>query len=452
MDMKHQCEELKGRLDELDWVTAPIHIKRLSKDFFWFSPILNEQLTGKKADIAVKPRTHLEIEALVRECVNLDMPLTVRGGGTANYGQSVPLHGGVIMDTTNFNQIKWLKDGVVCVEPGIKIGELETAVREHGYELRCMPSTYKTATIGGMFSGGFGGIGSINYGPLAAPGTVLGIKLMTIESEPKTLTFRGEDALTYNHTYGTNGIITEMEIALAPAREWNEWMFTFNSLESAYQFAHKLAYSTGIEKRNVALFDSKNANYFPHGEKLATGDYLVIALCTSAAEEPLNALLKSCGGHVHWYQNAEQASATDETLMECCWNHSTLQALKYDKSLTHLQTGYDAHRVVEQLQEMLQLAPAEVGIHLEFIKTSDGEPMITGLPLIQYQSAERLKELMAIHESVGIHINDSHVFTLEDGKHGGSLNQNIINSMFENDPHHLLNLGKVRTRVKKEAI
>lgn len=47
-----------------------------------------------------------------------------------------------------------------------------------------MPSTYRLASTGGLYGGGFGGIGSINYGPLAAPGNVLSVKVMTVEPVP----------------------------------------------------------------------------------------------------------------------------------------------------------------------------------------------------------------------------------------------------------------------------
>lgn len=70
-----------------------------------------------------------------------------------------------------------------------------------------MPSTYRLASLGGLYGGGFGGIGSINYGPLAAPGNVLSVKVMTVEPVPRVLTVPAPEALLLHHAYGTNGII-----------------------------------------------------------------------------------------------------------------------------------------------------------------------------------------------------------------------------------------------------
>jgi hypothetical protein len=52
---------------------------------------------------------------------------------------------------------------------------------------------------------------------------------------------------------------------------------------------------------------------------------------------------------------------------------------------------------------------------------------------------------MAIHRELGMGIADSHVYILEDGKHGGGrLSDTFLQSKKDNDPHTLLNPGKIR--------
>ncbi|CAE6905057.1 FAD-binding oxidoreductase [Vibrio sp. B1FLJ16] len=445
MDTKQSSLEVMNQLAHLEWVKVPIHVKRLSKDFHWFSPVLAEQLAGKVADVIVKPKSLEELKELISKCVELDAPVTVRGGGTGNYGQSVPLCGGIVIDMTKYASLVNFDEGVATVEPGLKISELEGKAKEHGYEMRCMPSTYKMATVGGLFSGGFGGVGSINYGPLAASGTILGIKVLTIEPEPKIIELSGAEILNYHHTYGTNGIVVELEIALAPKRHWDEYMLAFANLESAYQAAYSLAYSSGIDKRNVALFSYDSAKYLPNGEQLNSGEYLVIAIVASNGRKPLQGLLKEHDGRIAWNQQYTEMTEQSETMIESCWNHSTLHALKHDKSLTYLQANYDVTRVVEQLKEIESHARGEVTIHLEFILNAMKQPMIAGLPLIQYSTPERLEALIDLHRHSEISINNPHVFTLEDGKHAGLLSEDILKSKRENDPKGLLNRGKIRS-------
>lgn len=436
------CENLPN----LDWITSPIHIKRLSKDFFWFSPILKPQLTDKKADIAVKPRNEQELIQLVSECVNLRIPMTLRGGGTGNYGQSVPLHGGVIIDMTACAKFHWLEEGLVCVQAGMKLATLEHEIRKKGWELRCMPSTYQSASVGGLYAGGFGGIGSINYGPISTQGTVQAIRLLTIEASPKVIKLQGKELQNYHHTYGTNGIIIDLELALAPARQWGEYLFGFSNLSQAIDFCRELTNCTGIEKRELSLYEGAIASFFktiPFSTD--NSEFLVMSLVPPHCHHPLMQCLAQRHGQILWTQSFEKAQETGITLMEYCWNHTTLQALKHNKNITNLQVNYHSHYIEEQLKQVKELLGDEILIHLEFIRQSDSKLSITGLPLINFQSQKRLNEIITMHRNLGMHVDNSHVYTLEDGKHGGVLNDAILESKQVNDPYSLLNPGKIRS-------
>lgn len=184
---QHAVAAIQQALPALEWTLQPAKIKRLSRDFHWFSPLLTEQLAGKQADAVVRPRDEEELRQLVCACAQHQLPLTLRGSATGNYGQLVPLEGGLLVDMTGLNQIVALGNGTVRAQAGIRLADIETAARPTGWELRCMPSTYRLASLGGLYGGGFGGIGSINYGPLAAPGNVLSVKVMTVEPVPHVL-------------------------------------------------------------------------------------------------------------------------------------------------------------------------------------------------------------------------------------------------------------------------
>ena len=448
MNTNKKLDELQEKTLNLDWIKSKIKIKQLSKDFHWFSPVLAIQLANKKAELAVKPKNELELKQLISICSKLKVNLTVRGGGTGNYGQAVPLHGGVLIDMSDYKDIHSLSelDGIAYVQSGIKLVDLEDAAKSKGWELRCMPSTYKMATLGGLFSGGFGGIGSINYGPVAASGTIMSIRVMTISEEPEVLEVRGPELTDFHHTYGTNGIIIDIEIALAPAREWHEYLISFNTLEQALNFSTLLANSSAIDTRNVALFDAYSAGHFEQTPSdLSPLKYIVIVIIASNGLTAMFDLIASNEGNIEWSQTAEQMNSSKQTLMECCWNHSTLHALKFNKKLTYLQTEYDVESVAEQLLSIKTDANNEVQIHLEFIRMSDSALTIVGLPLIHYKNEERLIEIVKIHNKYGVSINDPHVYTLEDGKHKGCFNRSILESKRKNDPLNLLNVGKIRT-------
>jgi FAD/FMN-containing dehydrogenase len=207
-----------AELDGIPVITDPALVRQKSRDFFWYSPILKAQLNRMSADIVACPRTEQEVVAVAAQCARWRVPLTTRGGGTGNYGQAVPLHGGVVLETTALDGIASLQDGLLTVGPGRRLVEIDAATRPQGWELRMHPSTKRTATIGGFVAGGSGGAGSITWGGLRDAGNVISASVVSCEATPRVVTLTGEAVMGVNHAYGTTGIITELTIAMAPVQ------------------------------------------------------------------------------------------------------------------------------------------------------------------------------------------------------------------------------------------
>ena len=446
-------ERLHLELPELDWITDPSRIARLSQDFAWFSPVLDRQLKDKRADAVVRPRTEDEIRTLVGACARLGVPITIRGSGTGNYGQTTPLAGGVVLDMTGYNALQWVRPGVARAQAGIRLGELEKHTRPSGQELRCIPSTYRSATLGGLFGGGFGGVGSINYGPLGAPGNVLGLRAMTNEPEPQIVELRGAEALRMHHLWGTNGLVLELEVALAPAHPWLESLVVFDAFAPALAFADALAHAPGIVKREVAFFASPVPDHLAQlADHLPKGCHAVLSLVAESSEDPMRALVEAHGGRMTYRKTAEEVRKSNRTLMEFTWNHTTLHALKVDKSLTYLQSSFVPGRHVAQITEMEQLFAGEVLMHVEFLRGLDGLITCSALQLVRFTTEERLAEIIRLHREHGVRINNPHVFVVEDGKAGGALAPEIVAMKHRFDPRGLLNPGKLRDWPVKAAV
>jgi FAD/FMN-containing dehydrogenase len=442
----HPIEQLYAALPDLDWVTDEGRIARLSQDFSWFSPVLKRQLAGKRAEAAVRPRSEDEIRRLASLCAKLRVPITIRGTGTGNYGQAVPLQGGVVLDMTGYNAFLWARDGVGRAQAGMRLSEFEKQTRAAcGMELRCMPSTFRSATLGGLFGGGFGGVGSINYGPLAARGNVLGLRAITIEEEPQFVELRGAEALVMHHLWGSNGLVLELELGLAPAVEWQEHIVTFSAFDDALEFGNAMALAPGIVKREVGFFAAPVPGYLkPLGDFLPAGCHALILAIAPASEAAMLELAAQWNGTVTYRKTAQEIAASNRTLLEYTWNHTTLVAFKTDRNITYLQSAFTPGQHLEQVRRMEKELGGEVLMHAEFIRDLGGHVTCTALQLVKFTTEERLQEIMDIYRENGVRINDPHVFIVEDGKAGGTLSQAVLDAKKRFDPLGLLNPGKVR--------
>jgi len=137
-------------------------------------------------------------------------------------------------------------------------------------------------------------------------------------------------------------------------------------------------------------------------------------------------------------------------LYEYTWNHTTLQWLKQDRTITYLQCLFPADRVIESVREMWALFPDEVLPHTEFIRFG-GRVTCSALPIVRYRGAERLNEIIALHEKHGVMIANPHVYTLEDGSRHKRADADQAGYKAEVDPLGLLNPGKMRSYVPMRA-
>jgi FAD/FMN-containing dehydrogenase len=437
----------------IEWITDA-RVSRLSQDFYWFSPVLQRELQGWRADAVVRPTSEAQIVAVVAACAERDVPLTLRGSGTGNYGQCMPVYGGVVLDLSAYRELLWHRGGVARAQAGIRLVEMDRATP--GWELRCVPSTFRSATLGGLYGGGFGGIGSINHGPLASTGNVLGVRALSVEREPKATELRAPEALLLHHVYGTNGIVLELEVALAPAHPWMEAIACFDTFDAAIECADALAAAPGLVKRSVTLL----AHPIPDILQAATplmrgtveaGTHAVLMSLSEASEAGMQQVVREHGGRISHRQAAEAVQKSQRTILEATWNHTTLHALKVDKGLTYIQSGFDAGRHVPLAKALHAALGDEVLVHLEFIRNKEGAMGCSGLQLVRYTSDERLNAIMQAHRDAGVYIANPHVWRVEDGKQG-AINADVVMTKRRFDPLGLLNPGKLRGWALREQI
>ena len=424
-------------------------LETFSKDQYAFSPVLLELLREKRAEMMVAPDSSEQLQKIVSLAALENIPLTVRGAGSGNYGQAVPLHGGILVSLHRFNQILEIdvKTQTARVQAGARLGNVEREARKHDLELRFYPSTWATATVGGFVGGGFGGVGSIQYGTLWDD-LIVETQVLSMTENPKLEQLTGKEIFAVIHAYGTTAIMTELTIRLAPATNWEESVFSFESLENAILFAQEVAQNTNLKKREVGIFEAPIPNYFKPLEAaggVKDGRTAVILELEEHSTNTLESRATQLAGTLDYFNPHATYHHSSFALSDFTWNHTTLWAMKAESSWTYTQARFELDKLLEQVQAIKTKYSDEVLMHLEFIREriGDGGVLVAAsLPLIKFTTKERLFEIQAFFESIGVQVADPHTFYLdEDSRWSGEA---VLNGITRFNPKGLLNPGKLK--------
>ena len=440
----YDWEGFKNEISGVRFEEDQAFVASRSKDYFWYSPILSEVFENKTGDMVVIPSNQEEVIKVAAAVAKYKIPLTLRGGGTGNYGQCVPLEGGVIMIMTKLDSILQFNEKSVKTEAGIRISRLDDACREKGLELLMYPSTRQTATIGGFLAGGSGGCGSLRNGMLRDPGNISYLKVVTIEPKPKIIELHDEEIQKVQHAYGTNGIVLEMELALSKSKDWIHCAALFDGYDKALRFAMAAqeksldCYLLTVVERRFSKFYHKLSDRFPSDR-----DAVFSMVAPEEFEEFEKFVISQKGSISFSYKEEDLRLNGLQPAYEFGWNHTTLQALKMDKSWTYLQVAYpqpfDPNLVMKQMERYGE----EIYWHHEMARMG-GHVQIFALPLVKSKGREKMYELIDELESKDhCTIYDPHAYTIEDGGMK-EIDNNQIEFKKLADPYGLMNPGKTR--------
>lgn len=429
-------------LAPVEIIDEPVLVKKRSRDFFWYSPILNAELRRCFGDLVARPKSTEDLRHVLKVAYANSAPVVIRGGGTGNYGQAVPIDGGLIVETTAMNQILEIGDGFVRAEAGALMADINSALIKEGRELAMFPSTQDIATIGGFVAGGSAGIGSIANGALRDPGNLMELRILSVEANPQEHIFDGEDVLQIHHAWGLNGVITEVTMRTVQTREWVGCMATFETYEAAYGAGVALANAQDIARKLLTTVDARVCAYFPKLKGHIRQDkHLLVSLLPQEHVDRFKSLVKTQGGTVDLtLTEAERTAAKLPHVFDFSYNHTTLQVLKADRSATYQQVGCPTPPDPAAIANLRPKLGDDVWMHHEFARVG-GRVVTFDLPIIWYSTPERLAQINGIYEENGFPVYDAHTWRVEGG---GLKNTDYQHLAWKKrmDPKGLLNAAK----------
>jgi len=431
--------------DALRLITQAATVQRLSRDFYWYSPVLKKLLDDKVAEAVVQPVSTEEVVRVLKTCYQRRIPVTARGAGTGNYGQAIPLEGGIVLDLALMDAIHEITpEGVAVTGPGTRLGVLETAARAVGWELRCYPSTIAKASVGGFLGGGSGGIGSVAHGGLRDFETVRAIEVVTMEAEPRIVLHEGQAVHDVLHAWGTNGIITRIWLALTPAVEWAQCVVAFATFDEAFTFSEKIAVDPAWTKRLITTFEWPiPAAFTPIAPFLRDSKAIIFFMIAAAQLDALTKAAQEAGGEVTlaapWVGVRTQPLLSDYT-----WNHTTLWFMKYDPAFTYLQCGFSPTEARSQFAQLKARFGDDFLFHIEFMKAGTGVITPGSIPVVRFTTEERLNEMIDFCRAIGVFVANPHSNNVEGGGRYREDNVQLL-TKYKYDPLGLLNPGKMAT-------
>ena len=408
------------------------------RDFSWYSPVLENALADTTVDAVLRPASVEELRAVVAQAVRDRTPITLRGAGTGNYGQSLPLRQGLVIDTKGVAGVLEIGSGRIAVLPGTVMKDVEAAAQQTGQELAIMPSTYRVATAAGFVCGGSGGLGGAAHGDLW-DGNVLAVEMLTVEEEPRTVRLEGDDVRPVLHTYGTIGVLTRVELRLVRARDYVPLLAQFPDFAATAAFGYDLVASP--QHARLVSLHQEPIGVMLHPLRGAIDPAAHLALLWVAAEDvdAVEAQVVAHGGRL----TREWPSSTH--ISQFPFSHTILWSRKADPASSWLQCEYSSDRAVflDQVAAIADRYPGVFLQHVEFAFSRGrvrplGIPPIVGLP--DHEAA--LDDLMAFCASIDMSVLNPHSYVVEEGGFVGDTAQ-VVALKTGCDPMNLLNPGKL---------
>jgi glycolate oxidase len=190
--------------------------------------------------VVALPENEAEVQAVLRTCCELGVPVIPRGAGTGLSGGALPSSHGVLLSLAKMRRILAL-DPIACVarvQPGVRNLAISEAAAPYGLYYAPDPSSQIACSIGGNVAENAGGVHCLKYGLTVH--NVMRVRGVTIAGEVVELGSEALDAPGFDllaTVVGSEGMLavaTEVTVRLVPKPELARCILaSFDDVEKA---------------------------------------------------------------------------------------------------------------------------------------------------------------------------------------------------------------------------
>ena len=452
--------ELAGIVGDAGIETDPASIGARLRDNSWLSPVLSghiDAMAGASAggslgvEAVVGPGDLDQLAACVAAAYRHDAPITMLGAGTSNFGQSIPMRGGIVIELSRLCEMgdpaTAASEGRITVGAGALLGRVDAAVRAHGAEMPVMTTTYAASHAAGWVAGGHVGLGSSSWGTIW-DANIVGATVMTCEAEPRLLTLDEDSVEPVLHASGTTGIITDVTFRLVPARSWVEMVVAFPRFDGAARFVVDLSEQTDGIRVAAAQEPMLTPAFTALADDAGTSEALVMTIVAVEEVDTVSALVAARGGRViPWHGLGADRRPT---LAYMVYGHRMLWVKKLFASAAFLHCYLSETRPVDQLLAIKARFGDHSLVELKYIRSrwlrerwgQSGDGVVFAPLVGMVNGRDDLEDLLAFCDDIGVAYQNPHTFFLDE--QGLFADPRLLHRFKrEVDPKGLLNPGKL---------
>jgi glycolate oxidase len=247
-------------LKELQSIVGKKHVLTEPEDLVAYS--YDGTFAERRPEIVVRPDSTQQVSEVMKVAWREEIPVAPRGMASGLAAASIPLIGGMVLDTCRLNRILEIDEEnfTVTAEAGVITQTLADTVADKGFFYPPDPSSIKQSTLGGNAACNAGGPRCLKYG--VTGDYVMGLTVVLADGRIiKTGGKAIKNVTGYNLTQlfvgseGTLGIITKLILKLIPLpRVARTAKAVFPKLADASMCVNSIL-SRGITPATIELMD-----------------------------------------------------------------------------------------------------------------------------------------------------------------------------------------------------
>jgi glycolate oxidase len=260
--------------------------------------------------LAVLPESEEQVQAIVKACRKLGVPVVTRGAGTGISGGAIPHRDGVLLVVSKMNEFIEIDalGRTATVEPGVRNLQVSESVAASGLFYAPDPSSQSICSIGGNVAENSGGVHCLKYG--LTTHNLLAVRAIDADGEAIAAGSRALDAPGYDllalitGSEGNLGVITQATVRLVPLPERTETLLAgFASVREAAEAVGEII-GAGIVPAALEMMDRVVIEACERCMQLGlprNAEALLLAEVDGGAEEAhealeqVRAILERCG-------------------------------------------------------------------------------------------------------------------------------------------------------------